>query len=55
MVKTKYPPIKAIGVRPNGQTPPELMTEEERREFMTNECIIAAKAMGGKPKKNIEG
>ena len=50
MARKKYPPIKAIGVRPNGQTPPEDMTPEEQYEFMYNESVIAAKAIGAVPK-----
>ena len=50
MARKKYPPIKAIGVRPNGQTPPEKMTKEECYEFMYNESVIAAKAIGAVPK-----
>jgi len=46
----KYPPIRAIGVRPNGQTPPEDMTPEERYEYMYNESVLAAKAIGAVPK-----
>ena len=51
MARTKYPPLKAIGVRPNGLTPPEKMTPEERMKYSTEISIIAAESIGGVPKK----
>lgn len=51
MARYKYPKVKASGVCLNGDLPPELRSKEERKKFVTELSIIAAKAIGGKPKK----
>ena len=53
MARIKYPPLRAIGVRPNGLTPPEEMTPEELREYSIEMSIIAAESIGGVPKKQV--
>lgn len=51
MGRYKYPEIKVSGVCLNGDLPPELRTKEEQEKFITELSIIAAKALGGKPRE----